>query len=219
MYGYRASNWSVALFLHNMQKAGFLKMRLKIAPNHVISFLKQSGTWMIYLLSWLPLLKCLMVATAISPSLLIAAEQGITFSTSYSSLWKNCQLCVSPVNYSDSYSETAEILSRWSYTLLQSVSGHFSLASILEAVYQYLVPIPSQLALFESGEERKMSTNECDGGYCDHMHTNRTHYCPNYHVRLLFIYYAPNFEKVDRAYCFWSVRAWVRHIFCTYCNF
>ena len=23
-------------------------------------------------------------------------------------------------------------------------------------------------------------------------------------------YYAPNFEKVDGAYCFWSVRAWVR---------
>ena len=22
--------------------------------------------------------------------------------------------------------------------------------------------------------------------------------------------YAPNFEKVDGAYCFWSVRAWVR---------
>ena len=164
MYGCRASNWSVALFLHNMQKAGFLKMRLKIAPNHVISFLKQSGTWMIYLLSWLPLLKCLMVATAIFPSLVIAAEQG-----SYSSLWKNCQLCVSPVNYSDSYSETAEILSRWSYTLLQSVSGHVSLASILEAVYQYLVPIPSQLALFESAEEIKMSTNECDSGYWDHI--------------------------------------------------
>ena len=36
-------------------------------------------------------------------------------------------------------------------------------------------------------------------------------------------YYAPNFEKVDGAYCFWSVRAWVRawvrHTFCTYCNF
>ena len=36
------------------------------------------------------------------------------------------------------------------------------------------------------------------------------------------IYYAPNFEKVDGAYCFWSVRAWVggcvRHTFCTYCN-
>ena len=35
--------------------------------------------------------------------------------------------------------------------------------------------------------------------------------------------YAPNFEKVDGAYCFWSVRAWVRawvgHTFCTYCNF
>ena len=23
-------------------------------------------------------------------------------------------------------------------------------------------------------------------------------------------YYAPNFEKVDGAYCFWSVRGWVR---------
>ena len=23
-------------------------------------------------------------------------------------------------------------------------------------------------------------------------------------------FYAPNFEKVDGAYCFWSVRAWVR---------
>ena len=39
--------------------------------------------------------------------------------------------------------------------------------------------------------------------------------------------YAPNFEKVDGAYCFWSVRAWVggcvrawvRHTFCTFCNF
>ena len=35
--------------------------------------------------------------------------------------------------------------------------------------------------------------------------------------------YAPNFEKVDGAYCFWSVRAlvgaWVGHTFCTYCNF
>ena len=32
--------------------------------------------------------------------------------------------------------------------------------------------------------------------------------------------YAPNFEKVDGAYCFWSVRAlvgvWVGHTFCTY---
>ena len=37
------------------------------------------------------------------------------------------------------------------------------------------------------------------------------------------INYAPNFEKVDGAYCFWSVRACVRgcvrHTFCTYCNF
>ena len=36
-------------------------------------------------------------------------------------------------------------------------------------------------------------------------------------------YYAPNFEKVDGAYCFWSVGACVRacvgHTFCTYCNF
>ena len=40
-----------------------------------------------------------------------------------------------------------------------------------------------------------------------------TTYCPNYHVRLLFIYYAPNFEKVDGAYCFLSVRAWLLHIF------
>ena len=36
-------------------------------------------------------------------------------------------------------------------------------------------------------------------------------------------FYAPNFEKVDGAYCFWSVRgcvrAWVGHTFCTYCNF
>ena len=23
-------------------------------------------------------------------------------------------------------------------------------------------------------------------------------------------FYAPNFEKVDGAYCFWSVRGWVR---------
>ena len=43
---------------------------------------------------------------------------------------------------------------------------------------------------------------------------------------LNFVYsciYAPNFEKVDGAYCFWSVGAWVRgcsgHTFCTYCNF
>ena len=42
-----------------------------------------------------------------------------------------------------------------------------------------------------------MSRNECDGGYWDHLHTNRTRYRPNYHVRLLFIYFAPNFEKVD----------------------
>ena len=33
------------------------------------------------------------------------------------------------------------------------------------------------------------------------------------------VYYAPNFEKVDGAYCFWSVGGWVRHTFCTYCNF
>ena len=32
-------------------------------------------------------------------------------------------------------------------------------------------------------------------------------------------YYAPNFEKVDGAYCFWSVLAWVGHTFCTHCNF
>ena len=35
--------------------------------------------------------------------------------------------------------------------------------------------------------------------------------------------YAPNFEKVDGAYCFWSVRGCVGgcvgHTFCTYCNF
>ena len=35
--------------------------------------------------------------------------------------------------------------------------------------------------------------------------------------------YAPNFEKVDGAYCFWSVRGYVGgcvdHTFCTYCNF
>ena len=30
-------------------------------------------------------------------------------------------------------------------------------------------------------------------------------------VSILFAHcYAPNFEKVDGAYCFWSVRAWVR---------
>ena len=50
-----------------------------------------------------------------------------------------------------------------------------------------------------------------------------------YHGEAAFdicIYYAPNFEKVDGAYCFWSVRgwvgwcvrAWMRHTFCTYCN-
>ena len=37
------------------------------------------------------------------------------------------------------------------------------------------------------------------------------------------IVYAPNFEKVDGAYCFWSVRGCVGgcvgHTFCTYCNF
>ena len=33
------------------------------------------------------------------------------------------------------------------------------------------------------------------------------------------VVYDPNFEKVDGAYCFWSVRGCVRHTFCTYCNF
>ena len=28
-----------------------------------------------------------------------------------------------------------------------------------------------------------------------------------------FLSYAPNFEKVDGAYCFWSVGAWVGHTF------
>ena len=31
--------------------------------------------------------------------------------------------------------------------------------------------------------------------------------------------YAPDFEKVDGAYCIWSVGACVHHTFCTYCNF
>ena len=39
----------------------------------------------------------------------------------------------------------------------------------------------------------------------------------------MYLHYAPNFEKVDGAYCFWSMRAlvgaWVGHTFCTYCNF
>ena len=29
-------------------------------------------------------------------------------------------------------------------------------------------------------------------------------------LSLPYNYYAPNFEKVDGAYCFWSVGAWVR---------
>ena len=32
----------------------------------------------------------------------------------------------------------------------------------------------------------------------------------NYHKYNIIPCYAPNFEKVDGAYCFWSVRAWVR---------
>ena len=45
----------------------------------------------------------------------------------------------------------------------------------------------------------------------------------SYVIEQKVFYYAPNFEKVDGAYCFWSVRgcvrAWVGHTFCTYCNF
>ena len=33
-------------------------------------------------------------------------------------------------------------------------------------------------------------------------------WCLKY-VKTVFNNYAPNFEKVDGAYCFWSVRAWV----------
>ena len=36
-----------------------------------------------------------------------------------------------------------------------------------------------------------------------HPRTLQKQYAPS-------TFYAPNFEKVDGAYCFWSVRAWVR---------
>ena len=55
----------------------------------------------------------------------------------------------------------------------------------------------------------------CKNKSTDQLHGNRAAY---HHLC-----YAPNFEKVDGAYCFWSVRGWVRawvgHTFCTYCNF
>ena len=137
---------------------------------------------------------------------------------------KKCQLCVSPVNYSDSYSETAEILSRWSYTLLQYVSGQFSLASILEAVYQYLVPIPTPVTdslLFLNQRKREkcpqMNVTADIGTTCIQTghptaQTTMIGFC-------LFIM-PPTLKKLMGHIAFGAcVGGWVRHIFCTYCNF
>ena len=80
------------------------------------------------------------------------------------------------------------------YTLLQSVSVHFSLASILETVYQYLVPIPlpvtDRLLFCISGRERKCPRmNVAADIRTTCIQSGQTRYRPNYHVRLLFIYF------------------------------
>ena len=44
-----------------------------------------------------------------------------------------------------------------------------------------------------------------------HVHTKvQTGFSQKVLCRSELNFYAPNFEKVDGAYCFWSVRGWVR---------
>ena len=98
-------------------------------------------------------------------------------------------------------------------------SGHQALASLL----------PKNIALLTLQNLQKKS--QIIINVCIHW---RTVWKVGSHAKYVILlkyrdyyYYAPNFEKVDGAYCFWFVRGWVRacvrgcvgHTFCTYCNF